>query len=86
MYRLKLSKKVIKFLNKRNKNELKIITAKFEELKKNPYPKDNLNSKKLVNSDKYRLRVGKYRFIYIIIENELLILMENADSRGDIYK
>ena len=86
MYRLKLSKKVIKFLNKRDKNELKIKTTKFEELKKNSYPKDNLNSKKLVNLDKYRLRVGKYRFIYIIIENELLILMENADSRGDIYK
>ena len=86
MYKIKLSKKVIKFLNKRDKNELKIITTKFEELKNNPYPKDNLNSKKLVNSDKYRLRVGKYRFIYIIIGNELLILMENADSRGDIYK
>ena len=34
----------------------------------------------------YRLRLGKYRFIYEIIDYKLIIDFINADSRGDIYK
>ena len=45
-----------------------------------------LNIKKLKGSEEYRLRIGKYRFIYQIKENVLVIIMEKADSRGDIYK
>jgi len=34
----------------------------------------------------FRLRVGKYRFIYEVFEDELLIYIEKGGSRGDIYK
>lgn len=34
----------------------------------------------------YRLRIGKYRFIYEVKKNELIIIMFTAGSRGDIYK
>jgi len=87
MYKLKLKKSVTKFLEKRPKNEIKIIIEKFEILKINPYPNNsNLNIKKLKNSQEYRLRIGKYRFIYQIKDDVLVIVMEKADSRGDIYK
>ena len=42
--------------------------------------------KSLVNEDKYRLRVGKYRATFKIVDNELIILIINIDSRGPIYK
>ena len=34
----------------------------------------------------YRLRVGEFRFVYKIIENQILINIIDADNRGDIYK
>ena len=34
----------------------------------------------------YRLRLWKYRFIYEIVDDKLIIDFVNADSRGDIYK
>ncbi len=34
----------------------------------------------------YRLRISKYRFIYEVIENDLVIHFVKADKRGDIYK
>ncbi len=41
--------------------------------------------KKLANSSFYRLRINNYRFIYEIIDDELIILMIDANNRGDIY-
>ncbi len=34
----------------------------------------------------FRLRIGKYRILYEIIEDEILIYYYKAGSRGDIYK
>ncbi|ELB9335810.1 hypothetical protein ABN535_001531 [Campylobacter upsaliensis] len=34
----------------------------------------------------YRLRISKYRFLYEVLESEILIYAYKADSRGDIYK
>ena len=33
-----------------------------------------------------RLRIGKYRALFEIIDNELVILVIDIDSIGDIYK
>lgn len=78
-------KKVIKFLNKRIPKDKESIDAKLKILKNNPYPNSLLDIKKLSNSPFYRLRVNHYRFIYEIIDNELVILMIDGDNRGDIY-
>lgn len=35
----------------------------------------------------YRMRIGKYRVIYSIEKNTLILIsVEKADTRGDIYK
>ena len=34
----------------------------------------------------YRLRIGKYRFLYEIREDEILIYIYDAGSRGGIYR
>jgi len=87
MYKIRLKKNVTKFLEKRPVKELKLIIEKFEELKKDPYPTNKiLNIKKLKGSKEYRLRIGKYRFIYQVKNELLIVVMEKADSRGDIYK
>ena len=87
MYKIRLKNNVTKFLEKRPVKELKLIIEKFEELKKDPYPTNKiLNIKKLKGSKEYRLRIGKYRFIYQVKNELLIVVMEKADSRGDIYK
>lgn len=79
-------KSVIKFIEKRVPKEKFVIEEKLKILKLNPYPNDFLDIKKLSNSEYYRLRSNYYRFIYEIIEDELVILMVKSDNRGDIYQ
>lgn len=32
------------------------------------------------------MRIGKYRFLYEVIDDIILVYFYDADSRGDIYK
>ena len=83
MYKIIPHKKVIKFINSRSPKEKQRIKAKFQQ---NPYPSNiQIDSKKLQNQNGFRLRVGSYRFIYDIVEEELVIYVEKGDNRGDIY-
>ncbi|MCT7496254.1 type II toxin-antitoxin system RelE family toxin [Aliarcobacter cryaerophilus] len=84
-YRLILKKSVIKFVEKRNQKDRENINSKFKILKNNPYPNSLLDIKKLANSSFYRLRINNYRFVYEILDDELVILMIDANNRGDIY-
>ncbi|WP_418186428.1 type II toxin-antitoxin system RelE family toxin [Aliarcobacter lanthieri] len=84
-YRLILKKSIIKFVEKRNQKDRENIISKFKILKNNPYPNSLLDIKKLANSSFYRLRINNYRFVYEILDDELIILMIDANNRGDIY-
>ena len=86
MYAIEFRKQVIGFIDKRTPKDQTRVTNIFLKLKENPYRAD-LDIKKLEGrSDVYRLRIGKYRFLYKIIKDRLLIFMLKADTRGDIYK
>lgn len=86
MYTIKLHKKVIKFINSRNPKDKQTIKEKLCLLQTNPYPKsNNLDIKKMKNNHGFRLRVGNYRFLYDVVDEELIIYIENGDNRGDIY-
>jgi mRNA interferase RelE/StbE len=86
-YNLIFKKQVKKFIEKQDKNLKNRLKEAFLNLGDNPYPtNDSLDIKKLKACSEYRLRIGKYRFIYQIEEDVLIIIMEKADSRGDIYK
>ncbi|MBR3227385.1 MAG: type II toxin-antitoxin system RelE/ParE family toxin [Erysipelotrichaceae bacterium] len=40
-----------------------------------------------VRSDYYRIRIGKYRVIYTLINGKIVVIKTiSAGSRGDIYK
>ena len=84
MYKLVLNTKIRKFLKKHPE----IISKFYNKVKilvENPY-KNNLDIKRLVWADsKYRLRIWKYRFLYEVRENEILIYFYDANSRWDIY-
>jgi len=86
MYQLKLSSKVKKFIIKRTPKEQARLIEIFETLQLDPYD-NNLSIKPLKGTDsEYRLRFGKYRIIYEVIDEELLIYVIDGGSRGGIYK
>lgn len=85
MYKIQMSKIVDNFLAKHSDIRQRVLD-KLEILAQNPY-KNTLDIQKLQGRDnRYRLRVGKYRILYEIIENQILIYAYDADSRGGIYK
>jgi len=87
MYKLEISSKVKKFIVKRTPKEQKKLIEIFETLQESPYENDlPIKPMKGATSNNYRLRFGKYRIIYEIVDDELLIYLIDADSRGDIYK
>ena len=87
MYRVFYHKQVIKFLKKQDKNIVQKIINCFDDIKCNPKNFLNYDIKSLKGFEhKYRLRVSKYRVVFSIIDDELLIEVIKVDSRGDIYK
>lgn len=50
------------------------------------YKREELDIKPLTGSDEYRLRVGGWRLIMRINEEEKLIFIRALGSRGDVYK
>ena len=80
-YELKIQKNAQKSLAKVSEPFQSKIINKIYDLANNPY----YNSKKLIGREAYRIRVGNYRVIYEINNNELIILVINIGHRKDIY-
>ena len=86
MYSYRLSKTVIKFLEKRDQAFLLRFDEKLDEIVKNPKKSTADVKPYLGHPWHYRLRIGKYRFLYSILEIEIVVYFYDADSRGEIYK
>lgn len=85
-FQIRYHKKVYKFLEKCDKTVAQRFLHATEILQEDPYT-NTLDIKRLQGKEKgsFRIRIGKYRFKYTIIEHEILIYFYDADSRGDIY-
>lgn len=86
-YKIKYKKPAEKFIRQHKLEGLKFIKAFTEiaasidnckkyDIKKFQCPQPNF----------YRLRIGKYRAIFEVRHNEIILLVFDIDSRGDIYK
>lgn len=84
-YYFALHKDVKKFLAKHD-DITRIFYRKLQVIASNPF-QNTLDIKSLTGKKHhYRLRIGKYRFLYEVREQEILIYFYDADSRGDIYR
>lgn len=87
MFEIRFSKGAGKYLKRLDKTTKERIKKSLLELAESPYRAKNLDIKRLAGyEDSYRLRVGKYRALYRIIDNEVVIFVFDLDSRGDTYK
>ena len=85
MYKITFKKEATKSLIKIPRNVAKVIREKLEVIAANPYA-DHPNAKKLQGRDGYRLRVGDWRVIYEIQNEQLVILVLNIAPREEVYR
>jgi len=83
IYRIVINKSAIKALAKINEPDYSKIKAAIYQLAKNPRPQGYI---KLKGRDAYRIRVGDYRIIYNVVDQQLLIDVINLGHRKDIYE
>jgi mRNA interferase RelE/StbE len=67
------------------RNTAKLIREKLENIAADPYA-DHPNAKKLQGREGYRLRVGDWRVIYKIENEQLVIIVLKVAPRGEAYK
>jgi mRNA interferase RelE/StbE len=63
--------------------ELKKIVKRIQTLATNPRPR---GCEKLTEQNKYRLRQGDYRILYLIDDNELIVRILKVGHRKDVYR
>lgn len=83
MYKILLERKVISKLKKLTGQDLLKIKKKIYSLSQNPLPKGHI---KLKGRNAYRIRQGKYRIIYEVYHDRILIIIVAIGHRKDIYK
>ena len=85
MYSIVYSKQAVKSLQRMPGNTAQLIRKKLEEIAVNPFA-DHRNARKLQGREGYRLRVGDWRVIYKIQNQQLMIIVLKVASRGEVYK
>jgi mRNA interferase RelE/StbE len=83
MYNITFDINAKKFLKKLKKRDQEEILNRIEGLKENPYL-----GKRLAGNlfGLWRLRIDKYRVLYKIIENKLVIVIIDIGHRKGIYR
>lgn len=85
MYHVIYSKEATRSLTKIPRKLAQGIQAKIEAVAVDPYARYP-NVTKLQGRDGYRLRVGDWRVIYELIDEQLVIHVVRVAARGNAYK
>lgn len=80
---VRYTKQAIKYLRKLQPKAVKSIRSKINQIAEGNTQGLNL---KRFEENIYRLRVGDFRVIYEIQNNELVLIVIKIGARGDIYK
>ncbi|OIN96550.1 hypothetical protein AUJ66_05905 [Candidatus Desantisbacteria bacterium CG1_02_38_46] len=84
MYKIEYHKQVFKDLDKIPNDIVEKIAKVIKELLDNPFPWRHKKLSGKLNT--YRVRVGEYRIIYIISQQENKIRIMRVRHRKDIYR
>lgn len=82
-YTISIKRSAQKSLGKISQNHRGLIVDKVRTLSENPRPQ---GSKKLSGRDAWRIRIGDYRVIYEINDNQLVVLVVTVGHRREVYR
>ena len=82
-YRLRLKKSAAKEIENLPRKDCARVVGAIQKLLDDPYGQ---NIQKLSGQEKYRIRVGNYRVLYEIINDELVVMVVKVAHRKDVYR
>lgn len=85
MYHVDLSVNSQEFLDKLDKHIKDRIEKRLKKLSNNPMPKDSKFMGRDSGDKIFRYRVGDYRALYKVKEDEKVVLITKIDKRDRIY-
>jgi len=85
MWQITYHRSAIRSLGRMPRNIARRLRNRIEQLAQNPYAPDN-NVTKLQGRDGYRLRVGDWRMIYDLHDEQQIIVILAIGPRGSIYQ
>ena len=85
MYKIAYTTQAAKALLKMPRNIAQLIREKLEQVAVDPFATIP-NAKKLQGRPGYRLRIGDWRVIYEINNDQVTIIVMKIAPRGEVYK
>jgi len=82
-YRVEIKKSAAKEIKQLPKKDLKKVLAKIHGLSEDPRP---IDCKKLSAQEKYRIRCGHYRILYLIEDDVLIVYVVKVGHRREVYR
>ncbi len=82
-FRIEIKKSAIKELESIPSGDLKKVMKRIETLADDPRPQ---GSKKLSGEEKYRLRQGNYRILYLIEDDLLIVYVVKVAHGKNAYR
>ena len=86
MYFVELSQRSQKYLDKLDKHVRERIEKRLNNLGSKPFPKDSKFMGREAGDKIFRYRIGDYRALYKVKEENRIVLVAKIDKRPRIYK
>lgn len=83
-YRVQILPSALKQLEKLPRAQRDRLRRRIRELGNEPRPRGSIKLEG--EDDSYRIRVGEYRVIYAIRDDELIVLVLRVGHRRDVYR
>lgn len=85
MWNIEYSEKAKQFLKKQDKHIASRILGRIENLKEDAVPADSKFVGRERGEKVYRYRVGDYRVLYMVKDQQRVVLIIKIDKRGRVY-
>jgi mRNA interferase RelE/StbE len=82
-YKIQIKRSAVKEIQRLPAKDLKKILKIIEGLSENPRP---FGCRKLSGAEKYRIRSGRYRILYLIKDAVLIVYIVRVALRKDAYR
>ena len=86
MYNLQLTRDAQRFYEKADAALARRLNRCFEQLQQNPYDHPNVKKLKGTLSGCYRYRVGDWRVVYEVLEDERVVIVLVISHRSKVYR